>query len=718
MMLYDLDTMVMNHFKVDAIWFYTATGEPFYFTSHHNVEQDMLSISPFEIVQLFENKQTCDFYLKSEKGLYRVFGQKIEDANSTAGFIFSASLQDNRWIGFFEKEINRAEISFIDKDHLLPPAPKETVRIVRPLLSYNKATVEKMVITLNLPYLSLWKSTISTDNWLMSGALGLIVFFLIAALFFWVVFPLNRISKSLEKGNSYDIQPLIKNRTEMGNVARMINDYHMKTDELEASESVKRHIIEQAQVGIIISQQPSEIIITANPYACDLINAPEDAILGNVRTNFLPEFTPEQIDPAGSKHDKPQSLESILVNSKEEEIPILRTITNMFMDGKHVTMETFVDLREIKNLQDKLEEEKKKLSLAVKNSGLAFCEYNFTTDDITIPDEWHFMLKGNAKSKGQNILNNIYSSDIKKVTEQFDALVNGLRDTMMAEFRVNHPERGLIWLNVSVLITKRDHDRKPHQLIGLLQDITERINVQQELIKAKEKAEESDRMKSAYLGNMSHKIRTPLNAIVGFANLLTEEGVTNEEKSNFIDVIRRDTEQVLRLIDDIINIAKIDANQLSVNTQKVNINDVFGEVSDYFKAHEKTDKIKFAVKTMLPKGKDVVETDPDKLKEVLTNLLNNAFKFTEEGEVELGYFVNPVDKKLILYVKDTGIGIPDESKEKIFNRFYQVNLMTEGTGLGLTISRGLVNLMKGRLYFESKLYEGSTFFVEIPFEEV
>ncbi|MBN1925126.1 MAG: PAS domain-containing protein, partial [Prolixibacteraceae bacterium] len=557
----------------------------------------------------------------------------------------------------------------------------------------------------------------SIDNWLVSGALGLIVFFLIVALFFWVVYPLNRISKSLEKGNSYDIQPLIKNSTEMGNVARMINDYHLKTDELEASESVKRHIIEQAQVGIIISQQPSEIIITANPYACDLINAPEDAILGNVRTNFLPEFTPGQIDPAGSKHDKPQSLESILINSREEKIPVLRTITNMFMDGKQVTMETFVDLREIKNLQDKLEEEKKKLSLAVKNSGLAFCEYNFKTDTIILPDDWSFLLKGNSKLKGQNILNNIFSSDIKKITEQFDTLGNGLRDTLLAEFRVQHPERGLIWVNVSILITKRDNERKPAHLIGLVQDITERINVQQELIKAKEKAEESDRMKSAYLGNMSHKIRTPLNAIVGFANLLTEEDIAPEEKGNFINVIRRDTEQVLHLIDDIINIAKIDANQLHVSTKKVNVNDVIDEVSEYFKANEKAEKIKFVVKTMLPKGKDELETDPEKLKEVLTSLLNNAFKFTEEGKIELGYFVNPVDKKMILYVKDTGIGIPDESKDKIFNRFYQVNTMTEGTGLGLTISKGLVNLMKGKLYFESKLYEGSAFFVELPFEE-
>ncbi|HPR33124.1 MAG TPA: PAS domain-containing sensor histidine kinase, partial [Prolixibacteraceae bacterium] len=512
------------------------------------------------------------------------------------------------------------------------------------------------------------------------------------------------------------IQPLIQNRTEMGNVARMINDYHMKTGELEASESIKRHIIEQAQVGIIISQQPSEIIITANPYACDMINAPEDAILGTVRTNFLPEFTNDQMDPRKTTRGA-KGTESILNNARGEEIPVLRTITHMFMDGKQVIMETFVDLREIKDLQAKLEEEKKKISLAVKNSGLAFCEYNFQTDEIILPEEWDFLLKGTAKSNGQNLIDKIDPSDSRKVFEQFNLLANGMRDTLMSEFRVNHPERGPIWVSISLLITKRESDRKPRVMIGLLEDITERINLQQELIKAKEKAEESDRMKSAYLGNMSHKIRTPLNAIVGFSNLLTEEDLSQEEKNNFIHVIRHDTEQVLRLIDDIINIARIDANQLSVSSKKANINGIFHEVSDYFKAHEKTDRIKFSVKTMLPDGKDVLNTDPDKLKEVLTHLLNNAFKFTQEGAIDLGYFVNPVEKKIILYVKDTGIGIPDDSKDKIFNRFYQVNLLSEGTGLGLTICKGLVGLMKGKLYVESKMGEGSTFFVEIPFEE-
>jgi len=177
-------------------------------------------------------------------------------------------------------------------------------------------------------------------------------------------------------------------------------------------------------------------------------------------------------------------------------------------------------------------------------------------------------------------------------------------------------------------------------------------------------------------------------------------------------------EQVLHLIDDIINIAKIDAEQLDVNVKTSSANELINSLSEYYKTNEKTDKIKFNVKTMLPRGKDILQTDPDKLKQVMDSLLNNAFKFTEEGKIELGYFINPVDQKLILYVKDTGIGIPDEHKDKIFNRFFQVNLMSEGTGLGLTISNSLVKLLNGKLYFDSRVNEGSTFYVELPFHEV
>jgi signal transduction histidine kinase len=712
-LMYDLDTMVMSHFKADAVWFYKYGGEPFYFFSHRKVVEEMLMLNNDEFKQIFEKKSNTDFYLNHDNILYRIFASKIGDTENPKGYLFTASIQDNRWIELYQKEINNSEISFIEKDALLPPIPKQLIRLERMLLSYDGSTAQKLIITLKLPFLKLWQSTSYTNNWLLSGAILLIFVVLITTLLIWVVGPLSNISKSLQKGNSDDIEPLIQNTTELGNVARMISDFHKKTEELESSEGIKRHIIEQAQVGILISEANSNLIITANPFACKLISAPEDAIVGNVTNSFL------EVLPAKTKNEagNAESFESKLFNSKNGEIPILRTTTQMFMDGRPVLMETFVDLSEIKGLQEKLEEEKKKISLAVRNSGLIFSEYDFSTDEVIIADEWKFLFSGNQASNSKNLLLNIDSSDIKKVTDQFDSLKNGNKDTLTTEFRVMHPGKGLTWLSVSILITKREDNKNPKQLIGLIEDITERISVQQELIKAKEKAEESDRMKSAYLGNMSHKIRTPLNAIVGFANLLTEEDIQPDDKTNFINIIRRDTEQVLHLIDDIINIAKIDANQMSVSEKPLSLNNLINELSDYYKVNDKTKTIKFEAKSMLPEGKDILKTDGDKLKQALSSLLDNAFKFTTKGSIELGYYINPVNNKVIIYVKDTGIGIPDESKDHIFNRFYQVDNQTEGTGLGLTICQGLVRILHGNLSFESKKDVGTSFFIELPFIE-
>jgi PAS domain S-box-containing protein len=717
LLAFDLDTMVMNHFRVDGVWFYKSTGEQFYFFSHHGLEQGALSLGNNDIKKMFGGNSTCNFYINSTNKLYRVFGTKIISNNASEGYVFSASVQDYRWVETYQKEINNSEIQFSAIDQALPEIEKQHIRIERPLLSYNGSTSKNLIVTLKLPFLSLWKSTTTIDTWLMSGAILLILIVVIASLVIWVISPLKKISRSLEKGNSNDIQSLLLNSSEMGNVARMIGDFHRKTEELENSESIKRYIIEQAQVGIIIADTSSNVIITANPYACELLDIPEEAIIGNVTNNIFEQLSEKQINQLRKKNENIENFESKILNAKGVEIPVLRTITHMFMDGKKVVMETFVDLSEIKNLQGKLEEEKKKLSLAMKNSGLIFCEYDFKSNELIIAEEWKFLFIGKNDSYAQNFIGNIYPSDVRKITDSFDSIVAGIRDTQTAEFRVQHPERGSIWLSVSVLITKRDEAGKPKQLIGLLEDITERITVQQELIRAKEKAEESDRMKSAYLGNMSHKIRTPLNTIVGFSNLLTEEDVDNQDKNNYINIIRHDTEQVLHLIDDMINIAKIDAEQLSVEKKTCSVNDLVDNLSDYYKANEKTNRIKFEVKTMLAKGKDILVTDPDKLKQVMDSLLNNAFKFTNDGKIELGYFINPVDQKLIIYVKDTGIGIPDEHKDKIFNRFYQVNLNTDGTGLGLTISQSLVKLLGGKIYFDSRTNEGSTFYVELPFNE-
>jgi PAS domain S-box-containing protein len=711
-----LDTMVLNLFKVDGLWFYGADGNLFHFYTHRYINPENLILNYENISGIMKDANKSNFFIRENDIVFRVFATRVGTPTNTKGYIFAATEFDYSWISQLENEINNSKITLEWPDKVLEPITKDVIRIESELLSYNKSTIAILKTELRLPFLKLWHSTTSTDRWLITIALIIMLVSLVYFLTQWVVSPLKRISSSLKNEESKEILPLLKSKTEMGDVARMIGDYYFKKEALESSESIKRHIIEHAQVGIIIIDSETHQIINANPFACQLIGAPEDAISGSLCVNFLCPHDNVKDCPLHTL-DEIENQESTLFNAFGEKIPILRTVNKIYMGGKQVFMETFVDLSQIKSLQSKLEDEKLKLSMAMQNSGLVFCEYDFTNDQITLPEDWRFITNGNSTSIGKNIIENIYPSDVKNVTEQIKQLSSDNRDTLVSEFRIKHPTRGLIWISLSILITKRDEKNYPKQLIGLFENITDRINIQQELIKAKEKAEESDRLKTSYLANMSHKIRTPMNAIVGFANLLNEEDFSQEEKATYVKIISRDTEQLLHLIDDIINMARLDAEQLEVIKKPVSLNGIIGELSSYFKANEKTEKIKFEIKTMLADGKDVIITDDVKLKVIMNSLLNNAFKFTSKGTIELGYFVNPATNKLILYVKDSGIGIKEESKNKIFDRFYQEDTRSDGTGLGLTISQGLVKLLNGNLTFESREGEGSSFYIELPMEK-
>ncbi|MGC8803176.1 MAG: PAS domain-containing protein [Bacteroidales bacterium] len=261
-------------------------------------------------------------------------------------------------------------------------------------------------------------------------------------------------------------------------------------------------------------------------------------------------------------------------------------------------------------------------------------------------------------------------------------------------------------------------------LVGISIDITERRKVEDKLREAKEKAEAADRLKTAFLANMSHEIRTPMNGIIGFSNLLRTPGLTEEEKKEYLDHITSCGNSLLNLIDDIIDIAKIEAGQLKLRFSEYNINKLLDELYDTFLTiMQKENKgiIQLRVSKTLPNQQAHIYTDPFRLKQIMSNLLSNAVKFTLHGSIEFGYQLKN-KQQLIFYVKDTGIGIPADKLTVIFERFGQIvdnqHINKKGTGLGLTISYNLAKMLGGDLWVESELNKGSTFYVSVPYHVV
>lgn len=250
-----------------------------------------------------------------------------------------------------------------------------------------------------------------------------------------------------------------------------------------------------------------------------------------------------------------------------------------------------------------------------------------------------------------------------------------------------------------------------------LTDTTQLKEVEYELIQARQKAEENDRLKSAFLANMSHEIRTPMNGILGFTELLKTPKLTGAEQQNFITIIEKSGLRMLSIINDIVNISRIESGQVEINVSYVNINEQLEDVFNFFKPEAEQRKIHFAINIPFHTQAAVIETDKEKVYAVLTNLVKNALKFTRSGSIEIGYERKGVF--LEFSVKDTGPGIPLEQRGIIFERFRQgsesLTRNYEGSGLGLTISRAYVEMLGGEIWFESEIGEGSTFYFTIPF---
>jgi len=266
-----------------------------------------------------------------------------------------------------------------------------------------------------------------------------------------------------------------------------------------------------------------------------------------------------------------------------------------------------------------------------------------------------------------------------------------------------------------------DSDNNLLGIIGISRDITEMEETRQRLILAKEKAEESDRLKTAFLANMSHEIRTPMNAIIGFSDLLSEDDLSQEDKVDFISKIKNSGRALMALINDIIDIAKIEAGQLKVSESACNINQVLTDLHGTFEELKNVaGKKGISLDLVLPDNSDklIAITDPMRLQQILTNLLSNALKFTEFGNIEFGY--TQQEDNLSFYVKDSGIGILRSKQKLLFQRFSQLDPSTTrkygGTGLGLAISKNLVDLLGGTIGMESNPGKGSLFYFTIPYK--
>ena len=337
--------------------------------------------------------------------------------------------------------------------------------------------------------------------------------------------------------------------------------------------------------------------------------------------------------------------------------------------------------------------------------------------------------KTESELLGKSFMPYIHPEDVTLV-EHFMKNLFSPPYTCYNEVRVNTTRgwRLIAWADKAVL----NADGEVASLVGMGRDITDQKILEDKLLKsqlelkrqneeleaAKKKAEESDRLKSAFLANMSHEIRTPMNGIIGFANLLVNPELSESKRQFYFEILKNSCNQLLNVINDIIDISKIETGQVTLSESSLNLNDLIKNLSDFFLPLAAENGIK--LKTSVPAVESFfVLSDETKLNQVLNNLINNALKFTEAGEIEFGYSLK--GNLIEFFVKDTGIGIKEEYITVIFERFRQADMTYSknngGTGLGLAISKAYAELFGGKIWVESEYGKGSVFYFTIPYKD-
>ncbi len=269
----------------------------------------------------------------------------------------------------------------------------------------------------------------------------------------------------------------------------------------------------------------------------------------------------------------------------------------------------------------------------------------------------------------------------------------------------------IYWESVQIS-SIRNPEGKITNFIVLSENISERKKMEKELIAAKEKAEESDRLKSAFLANMSHEIRTPLNSILGFSDLLTAPNLDTESRKEYASIICSSGNNLLSIINDIMDISKIEAGQITLIKHEFSANKLISKIQKEYTIKARSKGIEIILKPQTTAQELIIKSDEFRIKQVLINFIGNAIKFTDSGYIEIG--VDLVKTSILFHVKDTGIGIPKEFHDKIFDRFRQVEAAHTrkygGNGLGLAITKNLAELLDGRIWLESEPNVGSTFY--------
>ena len=490
---------------------------------------------------------------------------------------------------------------------------------------------------------------------------------------------------------------------------------------LDNSEKILRNIYKNLPAGVELYDKDG-YLVDINDKELEIFGLSDknEALRVNLFDN--PNIPSEVKEKLRAKEDVDFSIDydfskiSQYVNTRRNGIINLTTKVTALYDSQNRFINYLfinIDTTETTNAYTKIQEFENLFLLIGDYAKVGFAHFNVLTRDGYAQDTWYRNLgekEGIPMPQVIGVYAHVVPEDQAVLKNFVGEVKTGKATSLRKEVRVCRENGKYTWTSINVMV----RDYRPQdgiiEMLCINYDITPLKETEQKLIIARDKAEELDRLKSAFLANMSHEIRTPLNAIVGFSSLLAETDSRNE-RQEYIKIVQENNELLLQLISDILDLSKIEAGTFNFVYTNVDVNETCAEIIKSMSM-----KVSKGVELIFeePFPECYIYTDKNRFTQVISNFINNALKFTQQGSITLGY-EQVSHQKIKFYVRDTGMGIPEEKQKSVFERFVKLNTFVQGTGLGLSICKSIVSQMEGEIGVDSTEGVGSCFWFTHPY---
>ncbi len=508
-----------------------------------------------------------------------------------------------------------------------------------------------------------------------------------------------------------------------------------KDNTLELHASEYKLLFESTMDAQTIFDPAINRFIMCNPAACELF--------GYSSSDEFKKMSPSDLSPE-NQHDGRLSLTAIedivkrvleeghiegrwLYRRKGGENFLAKVQLSLIkLRNKPMILASAKDISEEARIEAELRDNMFSLDAAVNGTGMGLWDWDIENDYLILNDNWFEMLgftrqdfeKQYEKFCYNTFADYVHPDDIIKVQEKLESHYARKIDYYRVEVRMKTSDNQWKWILAAGKVCEWS-GYKPRRMVGIHTDIDYRIKMEEKLKEAIRRAEESDKLKSAFLANMSHEIRTPMNGIIGFMDLMESPNTTDTQRKEYSEIIRSSSRRLLDIVNDLINISKIEAGQIEIQESVINLRNLFNEIRVQF-ANLINEEVRFEIKGADQIPEENILVDQSKLYQVLSNLISNAAKFTSQGEISAGCSLQ--GDMIEFYVKDTGEGIDPVYQEVIFDRFRQADArpsrLKGGTGLGLSICKAYIEKIGGEIWLESEKGKGSTFYFTLPYKPV